>query len=225
MRSTTINLSAPKAVFLLAFLLAAPLPASAFTIGSGFAKTETRPAGTFSKISISGSLVLEVVVGQPLASVTVSGDDNVVPQVETSVSDDVLHINFDENLFASQRLVVKVAMPKLSAISASGANKINVSNLAGERFDLVSNGSVNATLTGNVDQFTARLRGAGRVAVFGLESHGVEISILGAGRADVNARDVLDVSILGAGKVEYMGKPAVKRSMVAIGAVQARRQN
>jgi hypothetical protein len=201
------------------------MTANAFTIGSGLAKTESRPVSAFSRISITGSLVLEVVVGQPVPAVTVSGDDNVVPQVETSVSDDVLHIRFDENLFASQRLVVKVAVPKLSAISASGANKINVSNLAGERFDLVSSGSVNATLTGNVDQFTARFRGAGRLAAFGLESHGVDISIVGAGSADVNARDMLEVSILGAGKVEYMGKPAVNRSIVAIGKVRARHQN
>ncbi|HVY49735.1 MAG TPA: DUF2807 domain-containing protein, partial [Minicystis sp.] len=54
------------------------------TVGSGHAKTETRSVAAFHAVDLSGSLEAEVKVGAP-QKVEITGDDNLVPLVTTSV--------------------------------------------------------------------------------------------------------------------------------------------
>src|SRR5580658_6714022 len=108
----------------LAFAAAAPAQALDFgwESGSGVAKTETRDVGNFTKIDASGATTLEVTAGQSSTTVTVSGDDNVVPHVRTVVSGDTLHIETSDVHHTKLPLVVKIGMPKLAAIDVSGAS-------------------------------------------------------------------------------------------------------
>jgi hypothetical protein len=207
-------------VFIVTCLLLAASPAAAFTTGSGVLKSEVRTVGTFSRIAISGSMTLEVAAGQ---SVTVSGDDNLVPLVETTVSGNVLRIRFYDGYATSKPLVVKVAVPSLEAIIAWGAAKITASGIAGDRFDLEGNGATKATLAGRTGHLQVKLLGAGDVDACALETHTAGISITGAGNADVNARDTLDIRIIGAGKVSYGGMPVSNRTIIGAGSVQARK--
>ena len=215
--------SALMAAFAAACLLAAPLPASAFERGSGVAKTETRMPGPFTKIETSGSVVLEVTSGQSSTVILVSGDNNVVPLVKTTVSGDVLKIRVDESHTAKLPLVVKIAMPKLVAVSASGAAKVNAANLGGPRFELKGSGAVKATLGGRVDELSIDINGAARIDAIALAARNVTVSASGAGTVDVNAADKLNVHLSGAGKVSYLGDPVVTKSISAAGTIQRKK--
>lgn len=211
-----------KALLAAACLLAIPLQAHAFTTGSGIAKSETRTPGKFTKIETSGAITVEVTAGQSATILLVSGDDNLLPLLQTTVAGDVLKIRMDESNTRKVPLVVKIAMPKLTAIDASGASRISVTGLNGERFALDGSGGTKAVLGGKIDKFAVDLSGAGRVDAFALEAKTATISISGAGHVDINASEKLDLKVSGAGKVIYMGRPAITKSISGAAKVQAR---
>jgi hypothetical protein len=206
--------------------LAATAPAHAMDFGweagSGVAKTESRDVGSFTKIDASGATTLEVTAGQSSTTVTVSGDDNVVPLVKTIVSGDTLRIETHDVHHTKLPLVVKVGMPKLAAIDASGASKINVSNLSGGRFALDGSGSTKATVAGSVDKFVVRLSGAGNVDANALATKEADIDGSGASHVEVNASETLTVRISGAGKVLYSGHPTINQSISGAAKIAAK---
>ena len=55
-----------------------------------------------------------------------------------------------------------------------------------------------------------------------LVTRALELSISGAGRADVNATEVLKVTISGAGKVTYSGNPSISKEISGAGSVKKR---
>jgi hypothetical protein len=203
-----------------ALLLAAPLTASAFfESGSGVPKTETRAVGNFTRIEVSGATVLEVTAGQSATTLTVSGDDNIVPLVKTEVSGSTLSIGTEGIHNTKLPLVVKIGLPKLVAIEASGATKITASNLSGEHFELEGSGATKAVLTGAVDRLMVNVSGAGHVEAAGLAAKMADIDTSGAGNVQVNASDKLKVSISGAGKVTYTGNPVITQHISGAGKI------
>lgn len=199
-------------------VLALALPAAAESL-----RSETRTPGNFSKIATSGAFELEIIAGQPSASIVVSADDDILSEVKTVVRGDELRISMEKNhYYTSHRTVIKIAVPRLSAISASGANKITASNLAGDSFDMEGSGSTKAVLSGSVGKLSISVSGAGRVDAGALAAKTADIETLGAGNVDVNASDKLDVSISGAGKVTYSGHPVISKSITGAGKIAAK---
>jgi putative autotransporter adhesin-like protein len=201
-------------------LLAFAQPAAAFELfGSGVSKSENRTPGNFTRIEASGSTILEITAGQSSTVVTVTGDDNIVPLVNTTVSGDVLHISTEGIHRTNLPLVVKIGLPTLSGIHASGASKISAINLKGDHFDLDGSGSTKATIGGAVGRLGIKVSGAGHVDAGGLAVKDADVSTSGAGNVEVNASDKLAVRISGAGKVMYHGHPAVTEHISGAGKV------
>jgi hypothetical protein len=226
MHTAIRTLSIPGVIAAAALALVPALPAHALGLGiefgSGVNKTETRNVGSFSRIEASGATELEITAGQTATVVTVSGDDNMVPLVKTTVSGNVLIIKTDNVENTKLPLVVKIGMPKLAAIEAFGASKISAVNLTGQRFELVGSGSTKATIGGTVDNLVIKLSGAGRVDAGGLAAREAEIRSSGASTVEVNASDKLSVHISGAGKVTYLGHPAITQHISGAGNIAAK---
>ena len=99
---------------------------------------------------------------------------------------------------------------------------MNATHLAGTEFYLEANGATRATLDGTVNAMSGELNGASRLDAEKLTTKAMELSIAGAGRADVTATDALKVDISGAGKVTYTGDPQVSRSISGAGSIRKR---
>src|SRR5262249_55011009 len=99
---------APLALALLAFACGPRVE------GSGVAKTEARSVDAFTQVETSAGIHVEVRVGGA-ASVKVSGDDNIVPLVETGVSGGRLHVGYKsaQNVSTKTPLQVEVVAPSL----------------------------------------------------------------------------------------------------------------
>src|SRR4030095_7851383 len=83
-------------ISLLVFLCALPAAAvAAPVVGSGVAKTETRPVSGIHSIALGISANLEIRQGTS-EGLTITGDDNVLPLVETNVTNGVLEIRWKE---------------------------------------------------------------------------------------------------------------------------------
>jgi hypothetical protein len=209
-----------------ALALAPTRPAHAFDCGyesgSGVQKTETRNVSNFARIETAGAVTLEIAVGPSPTSVVISGDDNVVPRVKTTVSGGVLQIRTEGVHHTKLPMRVKIAMPKLLAIETSGASQINVVNISGERFELDSSGSTKAVIGGTVDKLVLRLSGAGEVDAGGLVAKDADIDGKGASSVEVNATDKLSVRISGASEVTYLGHPAITQNISGAGKIAAK---
>lgn len=92
------------------------------------------------------------------------------------------------------------------AIMINGMASLDVS-LEGHLLIADLNGPVSVSLKGNVDQARITMPGAGIVDAEELISNAVYFAMLGAGKADIYAREELKVKIMGAGIVRYHGQP------------------
>jgi Putative auto-transporter adhesin, head GIN domain len=133
--------------------------------GSGIAKEETRPVEAFHALEAGNALQVTVAVTKDAkAGLKISGDDNLVPLVESEVRDGalILRIKADSNISTKLPLLAEVTTGELDRVNASGASKVTVKG-----------GS-------KVDRFTAEASGAARVFVEGLETPKAVASATGA---------------------------------------------
>jgi hypothetical protein len=104
-----------------------------------------------------------------------------------------------------------------------GAVQFVGSRFSGPELYLEANGATKVTFEGNVNALSAEMNGASRLDAESLVTRAMELSISGAGRAEVHVTEVLRVEIAGAGKVIYSGEPkTVTREISGAGSVRKR---
>jgi hypothetical protein len=133
--------------------------------GSGVAKEETRAVLAFHALEAGNALQVTVAVTKGAEpGLKISGDDNLVPLVESVIRDGtlVLRIKDGSNIRTKLPLLAEVITSELDRVEASGASKV-----------AVKGGS-------KVDRFTAGASGAARVSVEGLETPNAVASASGA---------------------------------------------
>lgn len=185
------------------------------TRGNGVAATETRELGEFTTIESAGGLDLVVHVGAIEQKVVVSGDENILPNIETRLRGDKLVVEHEGWLRPDLPLVVEVWVPTLAGIEASGAADIEVDGLSGGQFELDLSGAADAELRGKVQRLDVDVSGAADIDASWLEAETVVIDMSGAGEAKVWATQALEVDISGAGRIVYWGDPTDVRQDIS----------
>jgi hypothetical protein len=107
------------------------------------------------------------------------------------------------------------------SIDFSGAGDIGIEDLIADDLDVQVSGAGGINVVGYVETQSVRLTGVGRYQAFGLESQQANITISGAGDAEVWANETLDVTISGVGNVRYYGSPKVSRDVGGLGRIQS----
>jgi len=174
--------------------------------GNGHIKTEERPVGAFTSIDAGGAFDIEWQNGLPALRITT--DENLLPYIENSVSEDTLRLRTREHVWPTRGIKVVISSPTRTGAKIRGAVKLTARQLSGSSFALESTGASEVSLAGNIDQLFVDMTGASQLAADGLQAKTAEISTTGAGDADVAVSDTLKVIITGAGKVTYSGNPA-----------------
>lgn len=189
--------------------------------GNGHIKTEARPVTAFTRIDAGGFYELEWHPGAPSLSLTT--DENLLSHIETRMAGDVLHIKMHGNFSPTHGIKIAVASPSLAGASLSGAVKFDATPINGPTFALETSGATKVTVAGKVDRLLASLTGASKLKAADLSAGDVELSVTGAGKADVTASNLLRASITGAGKVSYGGRPkSVERKITGAGKISPR---
>ena len=213
--------------------------------GSGRVVTERRPASGFDRLSISGSFRVEIRQGA-LESVELSGDDNLLALVETSLEGAAgaatlrIRPKDDAQLEPTQPLRVRIDLMRLSAIDIGGASQVTASGLHATRLGVSIGGTGGVDLADlEAERLAINIGGSGRVSADGragalavnvggsgdcsLSRFVVEeakVSIAGSGKAEVSVSKQLTVSIAGSGLVTYTGAAVPRVSIVGSGKVQ-----
>ena len=236
-----------KRLFFLAILFTATLTSCRYISGkrirgNGVMKTESRAAGTFSSIDVSGNA--DVYIKQDsVASIKIEADENLLQYLITEIEGGTLRIHQKEgtNLKPSKSIKVYVNGPDFKHFEASGAcdiyseNKIN----SAETITISLSGASDVKMELKAPQITADLSGAGTITLkgetkdfrvggsgstdikcFELMTENTEVDLSGAGDAEVFASVKLDVHVSGAADVKYKGNASVSQNVSGAGSVK-----
>ncbi len=225
-------------------VLAGLLSACTFgvVVGSGRTTTETRAVSDFNAVDFAFIGDLSITQGNE-ESLTITGDDNIVPLIRTTVRDGVLHI--DASPANIGRTVIplryELTVKELNAVSLSGlgnievdslespdvslglsgAGSLNVGNLAANNLAVNMSGLGSANLAGEVNRQAVNVSGAGSYYARDLRSQATAVQISGLSSAEVQAVETLDASISGAGSIKYAGDPQVSQNISGLGSIEA----
>ncbi|WP_184550404.1 head GIN domain-containing protein [Mucilaginibacter sp. FT3.2] len=193
--------------------------------GSGNITTENRQANEFTKLDIAGNFKVHLKQDSSL-KITITGDDNLLKYISTSVDGDELHIKSKKS-FCDENIVINIGVRNLKEIGASGAvevwsdGKINASDF---KFDLSgatkinldlnaasvkteSSGMSELNLTGQAASHNIESSGATKINAFNFVVGDYEINTSGVSNCKINVLKTLNVHTSGAADIEYKGSP------------------
>lgn len=210
--------------------------------GSGISATEERDIGDVTAVALSGTGDLTIVPGQ-VPALSVTADDNILPLIETESDGGTLTLRTKSrtNVRPKTKIAYTLTVPRLSAITVSGAGNVtaqqlttgaltvklsgagsaNFESLACKALTLNLSGAGTARASGTTERLTVKLSGAGDIDVAGLKATTADVQISGAGMASVWAVKELKARVSGAGDVKYKGSPTVEQKVSGAGRVRS----
>ena len=206
--------------------------------GSGRITSETRSVSGFDRIAVGDEFDVEVTVG-PAASLTLSGDDNLLPHVRAEVREGTLHVDARRELDPTEPLRIRVTVPTLRGISASGSSTVTAAGVRSSSFDASVSGSADVRaagsfgdleasisgsggirLRGTAESVQASVSGSGNLDLAGTPARTAAVRVSGSGDATVHATESLDAAVSGSGDVRYVGSPRVETRISGSGSVR-----
>lgn len=212
--------------------------------GSGVSKTETRDLPEFTAIVIDYPADIVIRQGEK-QSVTISADDNLLPQLRTNVSGSVLTLvsgepSYRRRVNPTMPVRIDITVRDLRSVDYPTAGRVRIENFQTDSLKVIVDGAGELSLDDvTIGRLAVDLNGAGSVSahgtgdslVLGVDGVGsfrgadlsvgtAQVTINGAGSAIVWVGDQLTVSINGIGSVSYYGSPQVHQSVGGLGSVQ-----
>jgi hypothetical protein len=207
-------------------MLASVLAAGCFgpiVTGSGKVVTETRNVSGFSAVSLDGSgrLVIEQTGTE---SLTITGDDNLLPYIESDVSGKTLTLGEKSgtNISPSKDIVFKLTVKSLDNIDISGSGTADAKGLQGQTLKVDISGSGEVSADGAADDLNIGISGSGRYRGDGFRSKRAKVDISGSGNAVLAVSEKLDANVSGSGSIEYVGDPQIHQDISGSGSVRKR---
>lgn len=186
--------------------------------GSGTVTSETRPLTDVRGISLASVGDVEVVIGDE-ESIVIEAEENLIPFINTEVTDGVLTIGFTDqiSLDLTRSVHFKVTVRRLELAEISGAGTLTIDDPGTDRIELSVPGAGTISVSGAVARLTASISGTGTVDAARLAADDVIVQMSGAGDATVWAVDSLAVTLSGVGNVSYWGEPQVQQTITGVG--------
>ncbi|CAN5785898.1 hypothetical protein BH11PSE12_BH11PSE12_22110 [soil metagenome] len=153
--------------------------------GSGKFASEMRTVGPFDAISNTTSFDLEV-NAEGSATVEITGDDNLLAEVETVVEGSTLVIRNKNpggirSSWTRSPLTVKIHAPQISHISNTGSGDISVRQLHGALVEINSNSSGDIQASGKVNELRLQSTGSGDIHIDQLPLERLQLALKGSG--------------------------------------------
>lgn len=197
--------------------------------GNGNVITKTRSIDSFDKVSVGGSFDVNLIDGTE-GKLTIEGEENLLPYIETEVRNGKLKVQFKENtnIRTTKRLVITIPFEDIEAISLGGSGNVTVkkrlkaddaafsiggsgnitTNVEANTVKVSIGGSGNIKLKGKTDNFKCSLAGSGSIKAYDLNANSLKASIAGSGSIQTSVRNKIKANIVGSGSVYYKGNPS-----------------
>jgi Putative auto-transporter adhesin, head GIN domain len=213
-------------------------------VGSGVSKEESRPVDAFHALDAGSTLQVNVsVTPGEKPSLKITGDDNLVPLIESVVSDGTLILRLKDNSSISPKLplLAEVVVSELGGVEASGAASVKIKGVvkaysfrasasgaaqvsvegveALEEAAASAEGASQVVLTGYSAILKVAASGASQVKAEGLKVEEAHVSISGASGVELRVNKSVAGDVSGASHLDLYGSPA-KQSVTTSGASQ-----
>jgi hypothetical protein len=202
-------------------------------VGNGKMVTETKEVALFTQLEVGGGIDITVTEG-PLSVLTLSGEENVLPQYEVKVVDGILSIGPKRNtsIQETQTVTGTITVPRLDVvhasgatrvtlgaitspnnvdIQASGASKISTGLISAPQIHLAASGSSDLEIRGVTPLLDVEASGASKVVASGLASEVLSIAVSGSSNLSARASKEARGEASGASKVVVVGAPALQQ--------------
>lgn len=192
-----------------------------YVLGSGISATEVRTVPSFLGVKLRGGGVLYVdQTGEE--SLKITADNNILPYLVTTMEDGILIVGPKPGFFIEPRstVIYRVTAKALDFIGAHGSGSIDASGISAPRMKIALGGAGSLRVAGRASQQEIIMRGAWNVDASALQGHSCDLTVLGSGRADINASTSLKVEMKGSGQVYYAGNPKLVQDIVGSGVVR-----
>jgi hypothetical protein len=226
--------------FFAALFFAATSCIDDFTIrGNGIAATQGRLVPVFDKVKSSGDFQVHITKGNKF-EVVLNAEENLLPYIETSVSENVLLIDIPglHNVRNRLPMNVYITVPTLAGVKQSGSGNITTDYFITDKMDLFISGSgsistavdaniVDATISGSgwmkisgdSNQSNLSISGSGNIDCYNLIVNYCNSNISGSGNMHVYALKSIYARISGSGYVYYTGSPVIETSISGSGKI------
>jgi hypothetical protein len=209
---------------ILTVLLAVPTASCGLFMvqGSGNVITEEREVEPFHGIELAGTgTVIVDITGTE--SLTVEADDNILPELQTTVSNGTLILEPGRSVDPTGDIVYTVTAATLDSVAISGSGEIVVTGADSSEFAVDISGSGRVEAAGNVETgLDVGISGSGEFDGENLVASEGRVEVSGSGTAVVNVTDHLSLSLSGSGEIEYIGAPAVEVDKTGSGTITHR---
>jgi Putative auto-transporter adhesin, head GIN domain len=202
--------------------------------GSGVSQEETRTVDAFHALDAGNALQVRVsVTSGAKPGVKISGDDNLVPLVESVIRDGTLILRLQDNSTISPKLplLAEVVTNELDAVkvsdaasvkvkgnesvnrftaSASGAAQVSVEGVESSQTVASATGASHVVLSGSAASLKVGASGASQIKAQALQADDANVSISGASRVALRANNRVAGDLSGASQLDLYGSPVTK---------------
>ncbi|AUC84722.1 DUF2807 domain-containing protein [Polaribacter sp. ALD11] len=196
--------------------------------GNGNVITVNRTTDDYRGIAVGGSFDLILVKGTE-GKITIEGEENIIPFIETEISDRILKIKYKKNtnIRTTKKLTVTVTFETIESVALAGSGNIsskeiikaadlNISLGGSGNIDLkidsdtVSTnigGSGTIELKGNTNELKCSIAGSGSIEAYNLTTDEINANIAGSGSIKTTVKNKIKAKLVGSGSIYYKGNP------------------
>lgn len=182
--------------------------------GNNNAIEQIRQIADFNTITVEGPFDVRISCDEG-HGLRISGDENILPHIDTKVDNRNLTINANKSICTSNPIRIAIGVPALEKLRASGACDILVSGMKNGMFGIHVSGASDVTVKGETDLLTADVRGTGSLSAGNLIAKSAEINLTGAGDVAVHVREHFEASVAGAGDIVCHGAPKIVKKKIS----------
>lgn len=174
---------------------------------------KTVAADNFDAIAADGVYVVDVSVGAPEFSVSLSGAAEDLAVTEVRVEDGTLILGrtkLQPRRQASLRqhgLTAKIAVPALHAFRGEGVVDAKISGVDADALSLALSGVGHITAVGKCGHLAAAVSGVGDLDASQLKCAEADVTVSGVGNAKAYASDGASATVGGVGSITLYGEP------------------
>ncbi len=207
--------------------------------GNGIEATEARAVAAFTKVKSSGDFDVQITNGDEF-EILVTAEENILPYIETTVSNNTLFIDIKGVHNVKNRLPINVfvTLPELESVKQSGSGTIITDFFSSEKMEFSISGSGSISSSVDVNNIEADISGSGWMIITG-DANESDLSISGSGNIDsselavddcyahisgsgnmqVNAANTITAKISGSGNIYYTGNPITELNVSGSGKI------
>ncbi len=201
-------------------------------VGNGKMVTTHTEVPSFIRVEVGGDVALTITEGE-LSTLTLTGEENMLPHYEVVVRDDrlVIQPKLGGILHQTKQIAGSITVPRLEGIeasgaseatagamvsatevrlSSSGASKIKAGPITAPTVEVGTTGASAIETQGTTSTFRVSASGASTVVAPALTSERLELSVSGSAKVNARASREVKGSASGAAKVVVEGAPPVR---------------